>query len=89
MQLISYTIYSTPTCHYCGLLKNWLTDNGISYQNKDVALDMTARQEMVEKSQQLGVPVSILAFQDTDGVVEKVVIGYDQPQLANLLGLQS
>lgn len=89
MQLISYTIYSTPNCHYCGLLKNWLTDNGISYQNKDVALDMVARQEMVEKSQQLGVPVSVLAFQEDGGITEKVVIGYDQPQLADLLSLQS
>ena len=88
MRLTNYTIYSTPTCHYCGILKNWLTENQIPYENKDVASDLVARSEMVEKSQQLGVPVSVLTFQEDSGdLVQKVVVGYDQPQISALLGI--
>lgn len=89
MQLLNYTIYSTPTCHYCHLLKDWLADNGIEYTYKDVASDMEARTEMVEKSQQLGVPVSILSFEENGEKTEKVVIGYDQPTIASLLNISA
>jgi len=89
MELVSYTIYSTPTCHYCGLLKNWLGENNIAFENKDVATDMAARTEMVEKSQQLGVPVSIIKFKEGDDFVEKVVIGFDQPQIGSLLNISA
>jgi glutaredoxin 3 len=87
MQLLNYTIFSTPTCHYCNLLKDWLSQNGIAYDYKDVAMDLVARQEMVTKSEQMGVPVSILRFQDGEQIIEKVVIGYDQPQIASLLNI--
>ena len=89
MKLIRYTIYSTPTCHYCHQLKLWLDASGISYVSKDAALDLAARQEMVAKSQQLGVPVSVIELADeiTGAQTEKVIIGYDQPQIAELLGL--
>jgi glutaredoxin 3 len=87
MQLLNYTIFSTPTCHYCHLLKDWLSQNGIAYDYKDVAMDLVARQEMVTKSEQMGVPVSILRFQDGEQIIEKVVIGYDQPQIASLLNI--
>lgn len=89
MQLVSYTIYSTPTCHYCHLLKDWLAENGIQYIYKDVAMDMEARTEMVDKSQQLGVPVSVLTFEDGGQKSEKVVIGYDQPTIASLLNISA
>lgn len=85
MQLTNYTIYTTPTCHYCGILKSWLSENSIAFETKDVAADLAARSEMVEKSQQLGVPVSVLRFEGNGEIVEKVVIGYDQPRLAELL----
>jgi len=85
MQLQSYTIYSTPTCHFCHQLKDWLTENGIAYVEKNAAADPVARQELIDKSHQMGVPVSVLTFQDGAEAMEKVVIGYDQPQLADLL----
>lgn len=84
MNLSKYTIYSTPTCHYCHILKGWLEENGIPYEYKDVASDMAARAEMVEKSQQLGVPVSVIKFNDEH---EEVVIGWDQGKIADLLHL--
>lgn len=82
-----YVIYSTPSCHYCHLLKIWLKENNISFKEKDVASDMKARQEMVAKSQQMGVPVSILTIDQGGKLREEIVTGFDQRKLGQLLGL--
>jgi glutaredoxin 3 len=73
------TIYSTPTCVYCKMAKEFFTDNNIGYDEKDVAVDMKAREEMVHKSSQLGVPVI-----DIDG---KILVGFDEEELKSVLGL--
>ena len=50
-------IYTTPTCSYCNLAKNFFTQNKIEYKTIDVSIDRVARVEMLEKTQQRGVPV--------------------------------
>ena len=50
-------VYSTPTCPWCRRTKQFLDENKIPYQSFDVASDKAARDEMVSKSGQLGVPV--------------------------------
>ncbi|MFA5010219.1 MAG: glutaredoxin domain-containing protein [Patescibacteria group bacterium] len=88
MKLMKYTIFSTPTCHYCHLLKNWLTENNIPYEVRDVATDLEARKLMVSKSQQMGVPVSLIeVVDDTGKTVEHVVVGFAQMQIGKLIGL--
>ena len=72
-------IYTTPTCHYCQAPKGFFKENNIAYQEHDVQSDTVKRQEMIEKSGQMGVPV---IFVGTD-----MVIGYDQARLKELLGL--
>ena len=72
-------IYSTPTCVYCKMAKALFKEKGVEYTEKDVAMDMKAREEMVQKSGQLGVPVI-----DIDG---KVVVGFDKDGLTKLLNL--
>ncbi len=72
-------VYSTPTCPWCKRTKKFLEDNGIEYQNLDVAGDETARNEMIEKTGQMGVPVI-----DIDG---EIIIGFDEPKLREKLGL--
>ena len=74
------TIYSTPTCHYCRLAKEYFDEHKIKYESFDVAGDMERRREMMEKSGQLGVPVIII---DKD-----VVVGFDRPRLAQLLDIK-
>ncbi|MFA5889062.1 MAG: glutaredoxin family protein [Candidatus Paceibacterota bacterium] len=74
------TIYSTPTCHYCRLAKEYFDEHKIKYEAYDVAGDMERRREMMEKSGQLGVPVIII---DKD-----VVVGFDRSRLAQLLGIK-
>jgi glutaredoxin 3 len=73
------TIYSTPTCHFCHMVKEYLQEKGVEYTEHNVAEDVEKRQEMVEKSGQMGVPV---VFIDED-----MVIGFDQAKIDSLLGL--
>lgn len=70
-------IYSTPTCVYCGHVKEYFKKNGVAYTEHNVAADTAKRAEMVEKSGQLGVPVI-----DIDG---SIVVGYDEKIIADLL----
>lgn len=74
------TIYSTPTCVYCKMAKEFFKKNNVAYEEHNVASDMKAREEMVEKSQQLGVPVI--------EVDDNIIIGFDQRTLEDLLGLK-
>lgn len=73
-------IYSTPTCPYCVTLKEFLKEKEIQFEDLDVANDETARNEMVEKSGQLGVPVV-----DIDG---QIVVGFDRNKICELLKLE-
>lgn len=77
------TIYSTPTCGYCTLAKDFLQEKGVEYAEIDVSVDQQKAQEMVEKTGQMGVPVIII---NKDGQ-EEVLVGFDQVQLSNILGL--
>ncbi len=75
----SVTIYTTPTCAFCHMAKNWFGTKGVKFTEIDVSKDMKAAQEMVEKSGQMGVPVI-----DVDG---DITIGFDRPKLEHVLGV--
>ena len=70
-------IYSTPTCPYCKMAKDYLTEKGISFSDVDVSVDRKAAEEMVEKTGQMGVPVL-----DIDGTV---IIGFDKDAITAAL----
>jgi glutaredoxin-like YruB-family protein len=74
-------VYSTTTCPYCMMVKNFLEDNNIPYTNLDVGVDRNALVEMKNKSGQLGVPVI-----DVDGTI---IVGFDKEALAKVLGLKA
>jgi len=73
------TIYSTPSCHFCHMAKDYFKENNIAYTEYNVASDLDKRREMVEKSGQMGVPVIIIG--------EQLTVGFNQPKIAQLLGL--
>ncbi len=78
------TVYSTPTCPYCKMAKKFLSDHDVAYTDIDVAADDGAAQKMIEKSEQMGVPVIVVA--DPAGK-ETVIIGFDQKKLSTVLGI--
>jgi glutaredoxin-like YruB-family protein len=67
------TIYTTPNCSICRKAKEYLAQNGIAFEEIDVASDRRAADEMVQKSGQMGVPVIIV-----DGVM---LVGFNQFKL--------
>ena len=73
-------IYTTPACVYCKMAKEFFKKNGVSYEEFDVVLDLKAREEMVAKSQQLGVPVI-----DVNG---EIIVGFDRGMLAKALRIK-
>ncbi len=54
---MAVTLYSTRTCPYCHMAEEFLAQLGVEFTNKDVGEDEAAAEEMIEKSDQLGVPV--------------------------------
>lgn len=77
----SVIIYSTPTCGYCRMAKDMFKENNIAYTEKDVQLDMAARQEMFGK---VGGPSGVPVI-DIDGTV---IVGYDEERVKGLLGVE-
>ena len=73
-------IYSTPTCVYCKMAKEFFQKNNVPYQEFNVASDDAAREEMVQKSHQMGVPVI-----DIEG---EIFVGFNRNELARALGIQ-
>jgi len=73
-------VYSTPACPYCHMVKKFLDDRGIAYEDINVAADEAAAKEMVEKSGQMGVPVIMVG--------DQIIVGFDKEELIKALGLE-
>ncbi len=76
----SVKIYSTPTCVYCKMAKEFFQKNSVAYTEFNVASDDAAREEMLQKSHQMGVPVI-----DIEG---EIFVGFNRNELARALGIQ-
>jgi glutaredoxin-like YruB-family protein len=72
-------IYSTPTCGYCKMAKDFMDEHKVAYEEHNVSSDLEKRNEMITKSGQMGVPVISI-----DG---EMMVGYDQDALATALGI--
>ncbi len=71
------TIYSTPVCHFCHAAKDFFAANNIEFTEHDVASDLEKRTEMIEMTNQMGVPVI--------RINDDVIIGFDEGKLKELL----
>jgi glutaredoxin 3 len=72
-------VYSTSTCSYCVMAKEFLKKNNIQFENIDVGINRQASQEMMDKSGQMGVPVL-----DIDG---EIIVGFDKDAISKALGI--
>ena len=73
------TIYSTPTCHFCHMAKEYFKANNVAYTEYDVASNLEKRKEMMDKSGQMGVPVITIG--------DELIVGFDKGRIAKALGL--
>ena len=73
------TIYSTPSCHFCHMAKDYFKANNVVFTEYDVASNIEKRKEMIDKSEQMGVPVITIG--------DELIIGFDKPRINKTLGL--
>ena len=73
------TIYTTQSCHFCHMAKEYFKEKGIAYNEFDVGADAEKRKEMVDMTKQLGVPVI--------RIDDSVIVGFNKPKVMELLGL--
>jgi glutaredoxin-like YruB-family protein len=77
-------IYSTSWCAYCKAEKQFLTEKGVAFEEVNVEDDSAAAEEMINLSNQMGVPVTRI-IRDDKSVAFKV--GFDQEWLEQELQL--
>jgi len=70
-------VYSTKTCPWCHKVKDFLKEKKVKFEDIDVGADQKAANEMVEKSGQMGVPVT-----DIDGTI---IVGFDKDAIEKSL----
>ena len=73
------TIYSTPTCHFCHAAKDFMTEHNVTFIEVDVSVDAEQRQQMIEMTGQMGVPVIRIG--------DDVIVGFDEAKVKELLNV--
>lgn len=77
-------VYSTTTCPYCIMEKQWLASNKVAHEVVYVDMNQAEAEKMVRNTGQMGVPVTEVEYDD--GALTYVV-GFDRVQLAKMLKL--
>ena len=73
-------VFGTPTCSWCGKVKDYLKKNSIVFKYVDVSKDAKAAQDMIRKSGQQGVPQMWIG--------SSVVVGFDRDKIDRLLEIK-
>lgn len=78
-------IYSTTTCPYCKMLKDYLTEKGVTFENILVDQDDKGKEDMMASSGGfLGVPFTVIIKDDG---TRETVLGFDKNKINSVLGL--
>lgn len=54
--MVDIEVFTTPSCPYCGKVKQWLDENGYDYEEHNVAENQEKAKEMIQRTGQKGVP---------------------------------
>ncbi len=79
LEMPKVTVYSTSTCPFCDMAKDFLKQNKVQFKGIDVSSDQAGLKEMVQKSGQTSVPVI-----DIDG---KILVGFNEAAIRDALKL--
>lgn len=69
-------VYTSNTCSYCHMVKEYLEEKGVEYVEKNVSTDSEARKELIANGF-MGVPVVYIG--------DEVIQGFDKKKLDELL----
>ena len=79
------TVYSTTTCPYCKMLKDYLSEKGFAFEEKLIDIDEGTRFEMEKISGGfLGVPFIVI---EKDNLTKEIIFGFDKGKLNLSLGI--
>jgi len=79
-------IYSTTTCPYCKMLKDYLKEKNIAFTEELVDMDEAAKTEMMASSGGfLGVPFTLIIKDDG---TKETVVGFDKGKIDTVLAIQ-
>ncbi|ERT64122.1 MULTISPECIES: glutaredoxin family protein [Peptoniphilus] len=70
-------VYTSSTCPYCVMAKEYLAEKGLEYEEKNVQTDKAARQELM-KMGYTGVPVVVIGDEE--------IVGFDRAKIDEALG---
>lgn len=73
-------VFSTPTCSYCNMAKQYFRQHKIKYRDVDVSRDAAAARDLMRRTGQMGVPVIEIGG--------KLIIGFDKPKINHLLNIK-
>lgn len=76
------TIYTTNTCAYCVMVKKWLNSKGQEYQEVNLDEKPELRQEIIDMSGQMAVPVTVVSGDDGQ---QDITVGWNPGKLAAAL----
>jgi len=81
MKPTSIKLYSTTTCPYCKMEAAWLDTKNVTYDEVHVDLDRKSAEEMIQKTGQMGVPVTAVLY---EGGKEEYIVGFDKQRLSSV-----
>ncbi|OOM74416.1 glutaredoxin family protein [Clostridium sp. BL-8] len=70
-------VYTTNSCPWCVKVKNYLKSENLEFEELNVQDNMEAREEMIKKSNQMGVPVL--------DINDDIIVGFDKPAILKAL----
>jgi len=73
-------LFTTPTCSWCRKVKSYFREHQVAFREIDVSRDQAAARDMVRRTGQMGVPVTLVDNQP--------VIGFDKAALDRLLHIR-
>jgi glutaredoxin-like YruB-family protein len=71
-------LYSHPDCPPCQIVKMFLEEKGVAFEERDVAADPAAVRELAEKYHSHSTPTLVID--------EEVMIGFNPERLDEILG---
>ncbi|EHL14818.1 glutaredoxin-like protein, YruB-family [Peptoanaerobacter stomatis] len=72
------TVYTSTSCHYCHLLKDYLKEKNVAFDERNIDTDSDARAFLI-KNRIMGVPAMYVG--------EQQIVGFDKEKIDEVLGL--
>jgi len=71
------------------MTKEFFKEHDIEFTDHDVSTDVEKRQEMIERSGQMGVPVIFIGDLSNPSGQAEMIIGFDKTKIAKELGIKA